>query len=153
MALGFSPVFSMVLANYPLHPLFPLFLLETGLHVIPAPLMLHFPQELPVTFQPRGIESSVVHSLPHGTSWLLIVVAVPELAVLCQFFNVTECFVYSFFHLPELELAHTGSVDEIGAGGKSNELSMRGCVAPPAVVFSYFNGLEFFTTQEAVDER
>ena len=130
----------------------PLRLRRRGLVVL-ALLERRFPQQLPVVFQPVGVDCAALDSGPHGTARLAVVRAVREPASVRQRADVVERRIDGGLVRPRLQLAHPRRVDQQRAARQLHQLPRGGRMATLAVCVADRADTQRLAPEQAVDQR
>jgi hypothetical protein len=103
-----------------------------------------------------GVEISRLHRLSHGTTRLLLVLAVTEPAVIHEFEDVGESPLDAMTARPQADGSHTRCVDKPSSrtdriGRQSDQIRSRGGVSTALITFSYFGRSLNYVTYQGVD--
>src|ERR1051326_3921885 len=115
--------------------------------------MLLFRLQLAVTRQAVDRQRSVFDRRHDRASRLRGVPAVAKPAILRDRFDVRERSGHGLSRIPQLELAHSGRIDQNPAARKHHQLAARARVAPPAVALADLARAKALLANQRVRDR
>ena len=120
--------------------------------VLAAGQMVEFASHLQVVLEAGDVESARFQGVAHGAARLGLVLAIAEMALRGQFFYIFEGRLDAYFDVPQLQFAHTRSVQNQRAARCRDQFAMARRVPAPVVVFTDLLDLLPFEPQQAVDQ-
>jgi len=129
------------------------FVEDAGLGVLLSGEVCHLLFELEVVFEPFGFESAFGDGGEDGAARLGAVVAVPELALEGEGFDVGEFGGETFAFAPELDFAHARGGDDDASGVEEDHLAPGGGVSTFTVAWADLGGECEVLSCESVDEE